>query len=273
MTHEAIQYVAIVQLVMHPQVRKRASREVVDGMAKTIKRLRGLLSPLRVRRLGDKYVVVDGHLRLLAAAAADLEQVPCIIEERDLSEAEVAERQLIANRRREDLRPIEFAEAVAELMKATQCTLSELADRLGESAPTLSRSLSLLTLPETIKAKIEAGEISASAAYKLTHVSDGKRQAGLAAELASGQLTRDGLNGKLKAGRKSNGKRHAEPRADRIKVNLGGGRSLVFCGRGAASLEIVVSWLDELLAKAKAAVTDGMTLDGFLKCLNDGKDR
>jgi ParB family chromosome partitioning protein len=266
MNREQIQYFDAELLETEPQVRKRYSKDALAGLIETVKRF-GLLAPIRVRRIGNGFVVVQGHLRLLAAKAAGLASVPCIIEERDLNEAEICERQLVENRRRQDLRPVEFAEAVERLMRETQWSASETAKRLGESPATITRHMALLKLPEDVRAKVDAGEIAASAAYKLAQVSDAAQQEQLADELSSGRLTRDGLNGKLKPKPRPAGKRQTATKKARFTAPLGGGRSITFSGPSLASVAELVAWLDEL--RAKACGTD-LELAEFLKSLKRG---
>src|SRR5262249_16000606 len=68
---------------------------------------RGVLVPLLVRRNGDVYVVIDGHRRLAAALLAGIEKLPCIVVERDVSEAEIREIQLVTRLHSRDLTPFE----------------------------------------------------------------------------------------------------------------------------------------------------------------------
>jgi ParB family chromosome partitioning protein len=252
---ETIQYLKVAMLVVLPQVRKRVNRDGLNGLTETVRRL-GVKIPIRVRREGDRFIVVDGHLRLLAAKAAGLETVPCIIEEKHLSEAEVCEVQLILNRRREDLSPVEFAEAVHRLMQETQWKASEAAQRLGESPATISRHLKLLELPADIRARVESGEISASAGYKLTQVDDAAQQQGLAAEVAAGNLTRDGLNGKLNGKQRKPSRAKRAKKAPRVTVPLGGGRTITFAGSAIERVGMLIAWLEELLCVLKAQPTD-----------------
>ena len=260
-----MQYVPIGRVVVEPQVRKRVRRGAVEGIAKTYASV-GLMSPLRVRRIGDDYVVVDGHLRLLAAKLAGFTSVPVIVEDGELSDAQVLERRLIANSRRENLRPTEFAAGIEGLLQATQWTASEVAERLGESSATISRQRALLSLPEAIRAQVDAGEISVNAAYKLTHVGDPVLQAQLAAELATGTLTRDELIDRLRTTNGTRAKPSRVRRAKSVTTKLPGGRTITFAGPKFTSVAELVEWLEELLMKARSESPD-TDVPTFLKRL------
>jgi ParB/RepB/Spo0J family partition protein len=247
MMSEAIQYLAIERVSVEPQVRKRVNREVVHAMAKTIGRI-GLMGPIRVRRVGERFIVVDGHLRLLAAKLAGLKSIAVIIEDGELSEGEVIERQLIANRRREELRPLDFAEAIERLIAITNWTSSEVAEQLGEPVSKISCHRAMLKLPAEIRARIDSGEIPASSAYELTHARDESEQAQLAAEVADHGLTRAGLIKRLKEKRRSpqtptsggKGARKSGPSVDRHRFTL----PVPPVGSNAE----LMAWLEELMA-------------------------
>jgi transcriptional regulator with XRE-family HTH domain len=91
------------------------------------------------------------------------------------------------------LTPIETAEGLERLRQLSGCTHSELAKRVGLSNATVTRLLALLELPTEIRDQIHAGRIPASAGYKLSQVADRDRQAALASQVASGDLTRDAV--------------------------------------------------------------------------------
>lgn len=255
MKSEAIQYLAIERVSVEPQVRKRVNREAVHAMAKTISRI-GLMAPIRVRRVGERFIVVDGHLRLLAAKLAGLKSIAVIIEDGELTEAAVIERQLIANRRREELRPLEFAEAIERLIEVTQWKATEVAEQLGETDATISRTRALLKLPAEIRARIDSGEIPASAAYELTRSRDPAEQAKLAAEVADGGLTRDGLTKKLKEKQRSRHASKSGSKSTRTTARSAGNRRFTLPGPPIDSVSDLVAWLEELLTVAKSQPPD-----------------
>src|SRR4051794_38916321 len=84
----------------------RESFDGIDGLADTLSEV-GQLHPIRVRKEGDYYLIVDGERRYRAAKQLGWKTISCIVEQKDLSAGEVTQRQLIANCQREDLKPLE----------------------------------------------------------------------------------------------------------------------------------------------------------------------
>jgi len=266
MRQEAIQYLPLDKIVCEAQVRDGVADESVVGVARSIQEI-GLQQPIRVRREGDKFVVVDGERRLRAARLAKLSTIPAIVEEKELGEGEVIQRQLVANIQRVDLSALEKARAIARLMEATGWNAAETAARLGISAATAARLTALLSLPATIVAQVEAGRLPASTAYEIAKIEDPARQAALAQEAVEGRLTRDGVSGQFK--KKRRGESHKESvTASRVIVNLGGERSVTVTGAGIC-LETLIGWLEELLGRARKARTQGLALKTFIKMLRD----
>lgn len=265
MESKGIQQLPIERITVAPQVRGRFDEESIAGLAQTFAEV-GFLQPISVRRSGDRWIVTDGERRLRAAKLAGMKSVPVIIEERELSNAEVIQRQLVANCQREELSGVEKAVAIDQLMQETQWSVAQVAVKLGFSPATVSRLLSLLTLPEDVQAKVAAGAISASAAYELARVKDPESQSQLVAEATSG-LTRDGLAGKVRTARRS-AQAPAKCGPARVTAILGPGRAVTVCGTG-LTLESFIEWLQELLDKARKVRPKGLELDTFLKMLRD----
>lgn len=133
------------------QARKTFNEEEIKQLSATIKE-HGIRQPLTVvpsQSEKDCFEVISGERRLKAAILADLEVVPCIIIKSYDNAEEIA---LIENIQRTDLHPIEFAEAVASLMKNSKWgDVSEVAARIGKSISTISEATSIAKLPEDIK--------------------------------------------------------------------------------------------------------------------------
>ena len=119
---------------------------------------KGLLQPILVRKQGDFYEVVAGERRLRAARAINLPQVPVII--RDVTDQESLVLALVENIQREDLNPIEEAEAYKRLMDEFKFTYNEIARSVGKGTTTVINMLRLLKLPTEIKDSLSKGEIS-----------------------------------------------------------------------------------------------------------------
>ncbi len=116
-------------------------------------------------------------------------EVECYFHEAELNSSEILEQQLIENCLREDLQPIEEAQAFAALMKLNRWTGKEVAEALCVHPSRVSRSLSLLKLPEEIQEQVNTGEISARSAYEISKLPNADTQAALAQKAAAGELS------------------------------------------------------------------------------------
>jgi ParB/RepB/Spo0J family partition protein len=262
---EQIQYFPPERLKTVPQIRTRNNPEIVRAVAQTMREV-GQLQAIRARLDGEDLIVVDGHTRLDAAKLAGLATVAVIIEEKPLCEGEVIHRQLIANCQREELTPMEKAKAISRLLTETGWTATQAAEKLGFSNSTLSRLLALLELPEPIRRQVETGAIAYSAATELGRVKDEAQQSELAGQVAGG-LTRDALSGSIKAGRNSTAAR-IQDAPTRVTALLGAGRSITLSGPG-LTLESLIAWLEDLLARARKVRPQGLELRTFIKMLQD----
>ncbi|MGA2259247.1 MAG: ParB/RepB/Spo0J family partition protein [Thermoguttaceae bacterium] len=266
MTQEKIEYLPLDVIVATVQVRKEFSEEALRGLLASILAV-GLLVPIRVRKEGDLYVIVDGERRYRAVKmAGTFATIAAIVEGRNLAPAEVQTRQLVANCQREGLTPMAVSIAIRELMQETSWTAAEVASQLGMSQANVSRALALTELPPEIQAKVETGEIPASAGYDLNRVKDPVKQAALADQIASGQLTRDALTGIVRSN--GTGKmRSTGAKASRFRAELSGGRSVTVAGAGLDDLDTLIAWLEELLRKARKRRPKSLELARFARSL------
>lgn len=118
----------------------------------------GLLQPIVVRSVGDRYEIVAGERRYRASKRAGLDAVPVVI--REASDAEAYELALIENVQREDLGPLEEAEAFRYLADEHQMTQEQIAQRVGRDRATVSNALRLLKLPAEVRELVAAGALS-----------------------------------------------------------------------------------------------------------------
>lgn len=264
MTLEVIQHIPLEKFICEPQVRERLDPEKIERMAQSF-RSTGQLQPTRSRRAGDLFAIVDGHYRTAAAKRAGFKTLATIIEEKELSEGEVIQRQLIANCQREDLTALETARAVEQLIKLTGWTAGQTAAQLGFSDAKVSGLRKLLTLPEAILVQVESGKIPASAACELARVEDPARQAELAQQMSAGRLTRDGVAGARKAAKRSTGGDEGQP--SRVTAVLGPKRSITVAGAG--TLEQFIELIELLLGKARRERSRGTELATFIRLLRD----
>lgn len=151
------------------QPRKHFNDEKLAQLADSIKQ-HGVVQPLIVQRDGNTYKIVAGERRWRASRIAGLQTVPVII--KDLSSKQVMEIALIENLQREDLNPIEEAEAYEKLMDEFGMTQEEISVTVGRSRPAIANSVRLLTLQDKIKSMIIDGEISSGHARALLSIEE-----------------------------------------------------------------------------------------------------
>lgn len=163
---EGILEVAISDVLPNPtQPRKNFTAQALMELAQSIKE-HGVLQPLVVRKLSSgKYEIVAGERRWRASRQAGLIKVPVIIKE--LSEKDAMQVAVIENIQREDLNPIEEAEAFQRLMQEFDMTQEEMAHKVGKSRPYIANTLRLLGLNKIVRNLVVEGKISAGHARAL----------------------------------------------------------------------------------------------------------
>lgn len=137
------------------QPRKRFDEKRLAELAESIKQY-GIIQPILVKKEGTVYRIVAGERRFRAAQIAGLKEVPVTIFKGE-EEYQVS---LIENLQREDLNPIEIAEAYNELMERFNYTQDELSKKVGKSRSEVSNSMRLLNLCEKVKDLVRRGELS-----------------------------------------------------------------------------------------------------------------
>ena len=262
---EQIHHLPLKQIVAKLQVRSVFNKKFLEGMIASIVAV-GLLQPIRVRREGDVFVIVDGEQRYRSVWELGWDTIPSIIERGDLSESMVIQKQLISNCSRDDLNPIDKAIGISKLIKITGWSASETAAKLGMSNATVSRLLALLTLPESIQERVCSGEIPANSGYELLDIKDADLQQELAEEIASRRMTRDELKAMVKA-RNKPATNSSSRSPGRVTAPLGEGRAVTIVG--APNVEGAINILEELLVKLRKARPQGVSLGTFVQMLKD----
>lgn len=170
------------------QPRQHFDSDRLDELASSL-REHGLLEPLVVRRRPgqDDFELIAGERRWRAAQRADLKQVLVVV--RDVSAKDAFELALIENIQREDLDPIEFAEAMDRLVKEHGYTQDTLAQRVGKDRSTIANALRLLRLPANVREKVVMGELSEGHARALLGAPDDKQLSDLAEKVVRGRLS------------------------------------------------------------------------------------
>jgi ParB family transcriptional regulator, chromosome partitioning protein len=131
--------------------------EALDELAASI-RSSGLLQPLVVRPRGDRYEILVGERRWRAARQAGLTQVPALV--REASNGEALQLALVENLLREDLNPLDEAQAFQRLLTEFGWTQDELAQRIGKDRSSIANALRLLRLPEAIQEDLRTGRLT-----------------------------------------------------------------------------------------------------------------
>lgn len=159
------------------QPRKHFDAEALEGLSQSIKTY-GIVQPIIVRRISDRFSIIAGERRYRAARMAGLKQVPVVV--KDYSDTELMEVSLVENLQREDLNPIEEAQAMQLLMTEHQLTQEELSERLGKSRSAVANTLRLLNLPENIRSMVISGALSSGHARCLVALKSDEQKTKLA---------------------------------------------------------------------------------------------
>ena len=153
--------------LIHPspfQPRTHFDEEALRSLADSI-RAQGLIQPVVLRRRSGEYELIAGERRWRAAQLAGLQQIPAIV--RDIDDHQAAALALIENLQREDLDPIEQAEAMRRLIKEFDMTHQQVADILGVSRPVVSNALRLLDLADPVRQLLQDRQLDAGHARAL----------------------------------------------------------------------------------------------------------
>jgi ParB family transcriptional regulator, chromosome partitioning protein len=145
------------------QPRRVFNEASLQELAADIKK-RGLRTPLTVYREGEVFRLIAGERRHRAAKLAGLSDVPVRVIEAE----NILEEQLIENLQREDLNPVDEAEAILRLKESLGLSIRDLETRLNKSRTSITRSLSILTMPEAVREGLRAGELSFAEAERET---------------------------------------------------------------------------------------------------------
>ncbi len=179
-TRQALE-LAVDSITPNPkQPRKAFDDAALQELANSVRRS-GLLQPIVVRRLGNGHEIVVGERRWRAAKLAGLDRVPAIV--RDVSDAESLELALVENLLREDLNPLEEAEAYQRLLAEFSWTQEDLAQRVGRDRSSVANSLRLLKLPEHIQSDLRNGRLTMGHARALLSLSSPDEQLRLRDEI------------------------------------------------------------------------------------------
>lgn len=179
--------VSIKELRPNPyQPRRVFNQDKLNELAKSIEE-HGIIQPIIVRRSLNGFEIVAGERRWRAAQLAKLDIVPCV--QRDFSDLQLSEIALIENLQREDLNPIEIAEAYSKLMQNFSLTQEELAKKVGQSRSHVANFLRLMNLPKEIREYVSRGTISMGHARAILGLTDRSQQILLAKKIVEEDLS------------------------------------------------------------------------------------
>ena len=168
------------------QPRLTFDTEALNELANSIKE-HGIIQPLVVRRLNDKYEIIAGERRYKASTLVGMKKVPCVVME--LSDNESAEVAVIENIQRKEMTPLEEAKAFKKILDKGYLTQDELAKRMGKSQSSVSNKLRLLNLDEVVQDAILDGKISERHARSLLKIEDKTEQRNILGEIINNRLT------------------------------------------------------------------------------------
>jgi ParB family transcriptional regulator, chromosome partitioning protein len=168
------------------QPRTRFREEALEELARSI-RVSGIVQPLVVRRIGQRFQLIAGERRWRAAQRSALSRVPAVV--RDVRDEMALEMTLVENLQREDLNPVEQARAFQRLTDEFNLTQEEVAERTGKDRATIANSVRLLRLEEPILDLLEEGRLTAGHARALLSIPEPKARLDLARRIARGGMT------------------------------------------------------------------------------------
>lgn len=168
------------------QPRKKIDEDKLAELAESIK-VHGILSPIIVRKNASKYEIIAGERRFHACMKAGLDRIPVIVKE--VSDDESFKISMIENLQREDLNPMEEAEAYCTLKEQFHLTHQEIAEAVLKERSTVTNAMRLVTLSEEIKSALREGAITAGHARALLMVENEQERLALFQKIVSLSLS------------------------------------------------------------------------------------
>ena len=177
------------------QPRERFDENALKELAASIKE-HGVIQPIIVRKIGDKYEIIAGERRYKASAIAGLTKIPAII--RNLDDKESSKVALLENLQRKNLSAIEEARTYQKILDLDQMTQFELAKTMGKSQPAVANKLRLLSLPDEVQDALLKEQISERHARSLLNVENEQEQIDLLHKIINNRMTVRELDEEIK---------------------------------------------------------------------------
>jgi ParB family transcriptional regulator, chromosome partitioning protein len=208
---ETIEEILLEKIKPNPfQPRRLFDEEKINELAQSIKE-HGIFQPIILKKVKQGYIIVSGERRFRAALKVGLKAIPSII--RQYEESKVAEIALAENLQRENLTPIEEAEAYKIVMSNLKLTQTELAEKVGKSRSHVTNTLGLLNLPQEVQQLLLTNQISMGHARALSKLEDSNQIVRLAHRTIKNQLSVRQIEELTKIEEKTNKiKRSSEPK-------------------------------------------------------------
>ena len=245
------------------QPRRDFDKDGLKELAASIKKY-GILQPLLVTKMEEEtergldvnYELLAGERRWRAAKMAGLPHVPVIVKDNFDENRLKLEVALVENLQREDLNPLEEAEAYARLAGEFKLTQKDIANKVGKSREVVANAVRLLDLPADIKAALRVGKISRTHGRALLAFKDESKQREMYKQILAGNVVVRDLEGAAKAHKLAEGgtSQTAGPKFEELQQNLSKNLgAAVFIRTGASGGNIVIKFsnLEELNKIAK----------------------
>jgi len=184
---EVIDEIQLSEIKPNPfQPRRIFDEDKINELAQSIKQ-HGVFQPIILKKVKQGYIIVSGERRFRAAQKVGLKSIPSIV--RQYEESKVAEIALAENLQRENLTPIEEAEAYKIVMNNLHLTQAELASKIGKSRSHVTNTLGLLNLPQEVQQMLLSSQISMGHARALSKLENEKKIIKLAHSIIDKQLS------------------------------------------------------------------------------------
>lgn len=170
---------------------EQALRELADSI-----KAHGVIQPIIVRKIGDKYEIIAGERRYKASAMAGLTKIPAIV--RNLDDKETSKVALLENLQRKDLTPIEEARTYQKIIELDDMTQEELGRTMGKSQASIANKMRLLSLPDEVQEALLEDKISERHARSLLNLKTPEQQISMLQEIINNRMTVRELDARIK---------------------------------------------------------------------------
>jgi len=229
------------------QPRKTFDEQGIAELASSIK-AHGLLSPIVVRKMNTKYEIIAGERRFQACKTAGIEKIPAMV--KDISDADAFKISLVENLQREDLNPMEEAEAFFTLKDRFRLTHQDIAAAVNKDRSTVTNSMRLVNLPVEAKTALKEGVITTGHARAILMAEGITAQVALLGRIvANGLSVRDAERLASAKGKKRRQGKKRDPYLEDLSSRLGdrlGARVLCSWGKSRGRIVISVGSRDEM---------------------------